>query len=76
MTANDAITVEPNMVEREIPGYFNHAAQEHMPARTVSDRHGFIARWPEKGLQGWSMSKEAAVAMVEKMAARKEAPSV
>jgi len=62
------ITVEPNMVERVIPGYYHHGDRERVPDRTVSEQNGFIAR--RGSLQAWSTSRDAALTMLGFMEGR------
>jgi hypothetical protein len=60
--ATTGIIVEPNMVERVIPGYYHRGDRERIPDRTVSEQKGWIAR--RGSLQAWSMDRDGAVWML------------
>lgn len=74
MSTETGITVEPNMVERVIPGYYHHGDCERIPDRTVEEQNGFIAR--RGSLQAWSSSRDAACVMLGFMEGRKAAEAV
>lgn len=65
------ITVEPNMVEEVVPGFYDKLNRERVPERRTQKQNGWTAR--RGSLQAWSTSRDAALTMLGFMEGRKSA---
>lgn len=63
MAEREEMTAKPQVIQRTIPGGFNHSTQEWMPARTYDDRTG---KWEaeQDGVKALSSTREKAEGFV------------
>jgi hypothetical protein len=67
----EPLVVEPHMVERVVPGYYDRLNRERRPERRCEEQKGWTAR--RGSLQVWSMSRDLAVQMLGFMEGHKRA---
>src|SRR6187200_545473 len=69
------LVVNPHMVERVAPAYYDRVNREHRPERRWMEQHGWDAR--QGTLTTWSLSRDAACHMLGFMeGSRREVPNV